>query len=73
MCSGDSGNGVVVGNTLVGITSSTFGCALGYPDIHTNLYSHLEWITTQMEHMAIEDDEESSEDDSSSMDFDDWF
>ena len=41
---GDSGGGVVVNNTLVGIVSSSKGCAAGFPDVHTNVYSFLAWI-----------------------------
>jgi len=48
MCIGDSGSGVVVNNTLVGIVSSSLFCAKGYPDIHTNVYPYLEWIETQV-------------------------
>lgn len=54
MCLGDSGSGVVVDNTLVGIVSSSLGCAKGYPDIHTNIYSYLGWIEMQVNRLPEE-------------------
>lgn len=43
-CRGDSGNGLIHEGKLIGIVSSSFGCALGYPDIHTNVFPFLKWM-----------------------------
>lgn len=66
---GDSGSGVVVNNTLVGIVSASLECGRGYPDIITNVYSYLGWIATQIEHMS----EETYEYKPLHSDFDEWF
>lgn len=50
----DSGSGVMVNNTLVGIVESSLGCAYGVPDIHTNVYSYLQWIEIQMKRMLAQ-------------------
>lgn len=52
MCVGDSGSGVVVNNTLVGIVSTSLDFAKGFPDIHTNVYSYLGWIEMQINCMS---------------------
>ncbi|KAF7993880.1 hypothetical protein HCN44_011149 [Aphidius gifuensis] len=47
-CTGDSGGGLVDGNTLVGVASwiaGKKGCATGYPDVFTRVYSFVPWIT----------------------------
>lgn len=47
---GDSGGPLVAteNNTLIGIISWSIGCAIGYPDIHTNVYHQIEWINDEM-------------------------
>lgn len=47
-CLGDSGGPLVVNGILIGILSSSVGCAQGYPVIYTNVYDYLTWITDQM-------------------------
>lgn len=43
-CVGDSGNGIVWNNTLIAVASSSVDCAVGYPDLHINVYSIVHWI-----------------------------
>ncbi|XP_011693700.1 PREDICTED: kallikrein-11-like [Wasmannia auropunctata] len=43
-CSGDSGGPVIVGDELVGVVSWVTLCALGVPDVHTNVYKYLDFI-----------------------------
>lgn len=47
-CLGDSGSPVAYNNILIGIVSWSTGCAQGFPDIFTDVYRHLQWITFQM-------------------------
>lgn len=47
VCRGDSGNGLVHDATLIGVVSSSFGCAMGYPDLYTKVYSYNDWITSE--------------------------
>lgn len=46
-CCGDSGGPVVVNRFLVGIISNSLSCGVGHPDIHTNVYEHLDWIRSE--------------------------
>lgn len=41
---GDSGGPLAHNNTLIGIISYGAPCALGVPDIHTNVFHYLDWI-----------------------------
>lgn len=45
-CTGDSGAGLIAKQTnkLIGIVSWSIGCARGYPDVYTNVYSYIPWI-----------------------------
>ncbi|XP_051170630.1 uncharacterized protein LOC127287635 [Leptopilina boulardi] len=45
-CMGDSGGPIVMGDYQVGIAAAVhyYGCAKGYPDIHTNVYLFVDWI-----------------------------
>ncbi|XP_066587729.1 chymotrypsin-2-like [Prorops nasuta] len=43
-CKGDSGNPLVHNKKLVGIFSWTFPCAMGYPDVYSNVYYFLDFI-----------------------------
>lgn len=45
---GDSGGPLVADNTLIGIVSMSVGCALGYPDMYTKVYSHINWIRDEI-------------------------
>lgn len=44
VCIGDSGDGLVWDGKLIGIASTTFGCAKGFPDIYTKVSSFIDWI-----------------------------
>lgn len=44
LCMGDHGNPLVIGNTLVGISSWFVECFSKYPNVYTNVYAHREWI-----------------------------
>lgn len=48
-CMGDSGGPLVANNTLIGIISWSVGCSRGYPDVHTKIYSHLDWINEKID------------------------
>lgn len=43
-CQGDSGGPLVINGAQHGITSWGIECAVGRPDIYTNVYSFLGWI-----------------------------
>lgn len=49
VCNGDSGGPLVADGTLIGVVSSSIGCAMGYPDIYTNLYEYRDWIMEVMQ------------------------
>ncbi|XP_015602365.1 chymotrypsin-1 [Cephus cinctus] len=44
LCYGDSGSPLVFHGAQIGIGSWGSPCALGYPDVHTRVYSYLSWI-----------------------------
>ncbi|XP_043283967.1 chymotrypsin-2-like [Venturia canescens] len=44
VCMGDSGGPLALGNVLIGVVSYGLPCARGYPDVYTNVYSHVDWI-----------------------------
>ncbi|XP_033229481.1 chymotrypsin-2-like [Belonocnema kinseyi] len=44
MCNGDSGSPVVAHGVQFGIVSWGLPCALGVPDVHTRVYSYVDWI-----------------------------
>lgn len=44
MLQGDSGGPIVAGEYQVGIVSWGNPCARGYPDVHTRVYSYVDWI-----------------------------
>ena len=49
-CQGDSGGPLVIGNTLVGVVSQGYGCAIsGYPGVNVHVAHFLDWIKTTME------------------------
>jgi len=49
VCHLDLGNPVVVGNVQVGITSFIISqCADGNPDVHTRVWSYLDWISNHI-------------------------
>lgn len=50
LCNGDSGSGLIRDSdrTIVGLVSGGRPCALGYPDVFTNVYSYLSWIKQKM-------------------------
>ncbi|XP_018377215.1 PREDICTED: chymotrypsin-1-like [Trachymyrmex cornetzi] len=50
LCSGDSGSGLIRNsdNTIVGLVSGGIPCAEGYPDVYTNVHSHVPWIEQKM-------------------------
>ncbi|XP_011867927.1 PREDICTED: chymotrypsin-1-like [Vollenhovia emeryi] len=50
LCNGDSGSGLIrdTDNTIVGLVSGGRPCALGYPDVYTNVYSYISWIKQKM-------------------------
>lgn len=48
-CNGDSGDGIVVNNTLIGMTSISINCARGLPDVNINVFSYMPWINAQIE------------------------
>ncbi|XP_012538935.1 chymotrypsin-2 [Monomorium pharaonis] len=50
LCNGDSGSGLIRDNdrTIIGLVSGGRPCAQGYPDVYTNVYSHLSWIKQKM-------------------------
>ncbi|XP_011503085.1 PREDICTED: chymotrypsin-1-like [Ceratosolen solmsi marchali] len=43
-CIGDVGSPLVANHILIGIVSLFDPCALGFPDIYVNIYSHIEYI-----------------------------
>ncbi|KAJ1520380.1 hypothetical protein ONE63_003515 [Megalurothrips usitatus] len=43
-CQGDSGGPLVVDNELVGVISWVAPCALGVPDVHTNIFHYQNFI-----------------------------
>ncbi|XP_046814447.1 chymotrypsin-1-like [Vespa crabro] len=44
-CSGDSGSPLAYNNHVIGVVSGGIPCAQGIPDIFTNVYSHLSFIS----------------------------
>lgn len=43
-CYGDSGGPLIFDGSLVGLASASVGCALGYPEMYTNVYEYHDWI-----------------------------
>ena len=41
---GDAGSPLVTAGIQIGIASWGSPCAQGYPDVHTRVYSYIEWI-----------------------------
>lgn len=54
-CNADSGSGIIRNNDqnkeIVGLVSGGVPCAVGYPDISTNVYSYNSWIYKKMKEM----------------------
>ncbi|XP_077260637.1 chymotrypsin-2-like [Temnothorax americanus] len=50
LCTGDSGSGLLRNSdrTIVGLVSGVRPCAIGYPDIYTNVYTFVPWIQQKM-------------------------
>lgn len=48
ICVGDAGSPLVADDTLIGIASWSPYCALGLPDVYTNVHAHLDWIHRQL-------------------------
>ncbi|XP_043461698.1 chymotrypsin-2-like [Leptopilina heterotoma] len=48
LCDGDSGNPVVSGNYLVGVSLYGYPCAQGYPDVSANVWNYIEWIKSHI-------------------------
>ncbi|XP_044004082.1 chymotrypsin-1-like [Aphidius gifuensis] len=46
VCHGDAGSPLVFNNTLIGISSYSFYCAVEKPDIFIQILSYKNWITT---------------------------
>ncbi|GAB0098104.1 Peptidase S1, PA clan [Sergentomyia squamirostris] len=44
LCIGHYGGSLLVGNTLAAVSSWHIGCAVGYPDNHARVASHIPWI-----------------------------
>ncbi|XP_063992080.1 chymotrypsin-2-like [Diachasmimorpha longicaudata] len=55
-CDGDSGGPLIIDDEIVGVISSSIGCATGSPDYLTRVYSYLDWI-----HNIIEPNLETNE------------
>ncbi|GAB0095939.1 Peptidase S1 domain-containing protein [Sergentomyia squamirostris] len=49
MCGPTFGSGLVVANSVVSISSSTYICGEDLPNIHERLYSHRNWILSHIE------------------------
>lgn len=45
---------LVSNNTLIGVVSASIGCALGYPDLYTNIYEYTEWIKNDMTNNMVD-------------------
>lgn len=48
-CSGDSGNPLISGGTVIGAASWNVGCAAGSPDVYSRISSHRAWIISETE------------------------
>ncbi|XP_024885004.1 chymotrypsin-1-like isoform X2 [Temnothorax curvispinosus] len=50
LCTGDSGSGLLRNSdrTIVGLVSGVRPCAIGYPDVYTNVYTFVPWIQQKM-------------------------
>lgn len=48
-CSGDSGGPLVVDGEVVGVVSGGIPCAVGYPDVFTNVYKYLSYVNKVIE------------------------
>lgn len=44
VCTGDSGNALAIGHSLIGVVSWASGCGSGYPDVYTRISSYHNWI-----------------------------
>ncbi|KAF2897917.1 hypothetical protein ILUMI_08262 [Ignelater luminosus] len=55
-CFGDSGGPLVANGKLVGIISWGSPCAIGDPDVYTNVRVFLPWIASQMKNLEISSD-----------------
>lgn len=49
LCIGDIGNPLVSNDELIGIASWCVECSSTFPNVYTNVYSHLDWINKNME------------------------
>ncbi|OXU21280.1 hypothetical protein TSAR_010708 [Trichomalopsis sarcophagae] len=43
-CSGDSGGPLVANDKIIGVVSGGIPCAVGYPDVFTNVYKYLSYV-----------------------------
>ncbi|KAK2586748.1 hypothetical protein KPH14_011779 [Odynerus spinipes] len=48
VCYGDSGSPLVINGVQIGLASWVAPCAQGHPDVHTRVYSYLDWIKSHI-------------------------
>ncbi|XP_059607430.1 chymotrypsin-1-like [Phlebotomus argentipes] len=48
LCLGNLGGSLLVGNSIAAVASWHIGCAVGYPDNHARVASHIPWIHSVM-------------------------
>ncbi|KAF7402239.1 hypothetical protein HZH66_004506 [Vespula vulgaris] len=48
VCYGDSGSPLVLNGVQIGLASWVTPCAKGYPDVHTRIYSYIDWIISHI-------------------------
>ncbi|XP_015186215.1 PREDICTED: chymotrypsin-1-like [Polistes dominula] len=48
VCYGDSGSPLVLDGVQIGLASWVTPCAKGFPDVHTKIYSYIDWIKSHI-------------------------